>query len=565
MRAWLSVLLLLLALPASAAEGKRVALVAGNSAYQFVPVLPNPSKDATAVAKALAAVGFDVTLATDRTTASLKIDVDNFIKEVEEAGPGATAVVYYAGHGVQLDGTNYILPVDAKLGKDLEATKEAVSLSDILKRLDATGATTKIVILDACRDNPFTGAWAPGLAMVENRGAGKGENGLARVESKGGTLVSFATAPGATASDGAGDHSPYTTAFLKMMQEPGVPAEQVFKRVRVAVYDATSGAQTPWETSSLTTNFMFVPAKGGQAIGSAIEQEAYAGKLKPTRAAFLAVAFEEAIRVALIWDTPDVYRIFLDAWGADPRSVAIHRGLSLRQMETAWLFAVTEGTREAYDAFFALYPGAHADELRRLTVAAPRRGDLKTASICVPERNSPKLPLGNQPPQKRTELPPQQPLNQPPVEIVPERPVQVIPERPIRVVIPERPIKVIPDRPIKVDPVPDRPKVDPVPPGRGETGPGKPPKRPGVTIGTRPTFDPNLVRTPKRFVDQTSSIPKRVITNPGLSRGSFQPNGVSAQRLQSVQRFQPVQRFQGMSMGRASSFGGGRGFGGRLR
>ncbi len=185
MRAWLSVLLLLLALPASAAEGKRVALVAGNSVYQFVPVLPNPSKDATAVAKALAAVGFDVTLATDRTTASLKIDVDNFIKEVEEAGPGATAVVYYAGHGVQLDGSNYILPVDAKLGKDLEATKEAVSLSDILKRLDATGATTKIVILDACRDNPFTGAWAPGLAMVENRGAGKGENGLARVEFEG--------------------------------------------------------------------------------------------------------------------------------------------------------------------------------------------------------------------------------------------------------------------------------------------------------------------------------------------------------------------------------------------
>ena len=357
--------------------------------------------------------------------------------------------------------------------------------------------------------------------------------------------MSFATAPGGTASDGAGDHSPYTSAFLKMMNEPGVPAEQVFKRVRVAVYEATSGAQTPWETSSLTTNFMFVPAKAGQAIGSTMEQEAYAGKLKPTRTTFLTVSFEEAIRVALIWDSADVYRIFLDAWGADPRSVAIHRGLSLRQMETAWLFAVTEGTREAYDAFFALYPGAHADELRRLVLTAPRRGDLKTASICLPERNSPKLPLGNQQPQKRTELPPQQPINEPPVEVVPERPVQVIPERPIRVVIPERPIKVVPERPIKVvDPIPERPK------------------RPVIVVKTPPKLDPGLGRPPRGSVDQGSTIPKRVIANPNLARSTFTSNSVS------VQRFQSAQRFQSMSMGRAASFGGGRGFGGgglRLR
>ena len=325
--------------------------------------------------------------------------------------PEPTAVVYYAGHGVQLDGTNYILPVDAKLGKDIEATKEAVSLSEILKRLDATGATTKIVILDACRDNPFTGAWAPGLAMVENRGAGKSESGLARVESKGGTLVSFATAPGATASDGAGDHSPYTSAFLKMMNEPGVPAEQVFKRVRVAVYEATSGVQTPWETSSLTTNFMFVPAKAGQPIGSTIEQEAYAGKLKPTRAGLPHRGVRGSHpRRAHLGHSRCVSHLprrvgRRPALGRDPpRPVAA-------SMETAWLFAVTEGTREAYDAFFALYPGAHADELRRLVPTAPRRGDLKTASLCVPDRNAPKLPLGNQPPQKRTELPPQQPIN----------------------------------------------------------------------------------------------------------------------------------------------------------
>jgi uncharacterized caspase-like protein len=209
--------------------------------------LPNPANDAAATKAALEQAGFEVVHVADANLAAMRATLDSFARKVEQAGAGSSAVVFYAGHAVQMAGVNYLLPIDIKPEKSTDMPALAVSLGDILKRLDLTGATTKIVILDACRDNPFaTAGRARGLAMALIDGAGRDdEAGLARIESKGGTLVAFSTSPGSTAADGAGEHSPFAAAFLKLVREPGLPVEQLFRRVRLAVHDATGGEQTP--------------------------------------------------------------------------------------------------------------------------------------------------------------------------------------------------------------------------------------------------------------------------------------------------------------------------------
>jgi hypothetical protein len=401
----LSALLVMLAMTggavAQAESGKRVALVIGQSAYMSVVALPNPARDAAAVAEALEKTGFKVQRATDRSLAALKADIDAFVKNVQQAGPGATALFFYGGHGLQRDGVNYLLPIEAKIGKGEELPGQAIALSDILRRLDATGAATKIVILDACRDNPWTptaSELARGLAMVLTADnvapAPKGESGLARIEARSGTFVAFSTSPGATASDGSGDNSPYAAALLKLIPEPGLPIEQVFKRVRMSVHDATSGGQTPWETSSLTTNFIFVA--GAPAEESGIEAKIFS-KNRPTRTTFVPLSADEAYQLVVAWDAPDIYRMFVDIYPNDPRALAVHRSLSLRQQEMSWAEAVRENTADGYAAFLRLYPDSpHTVEARRLQLAAPRR-NLTTAALCLPgQNNPPAIPLGKQ-------------------------------------------------------------------------------------------------------------------------------------------------------------------------
>ncbi len=414
----LSAFLLLLWTTASATAqadaGKRIALVVGQSAYTSVVALPNPARDAAAVSDALEKSGFKVQRATDRSLATLKADIDAFVKAVQQAGPGATALFFYGGHGLQRDGVNYLLPVEAKIGKGEELPGQAIPLSDILRRLDATGAATKIVILDACRDNPWVQTapeLARGLAMVltaDNAAPPpKGESGLARIEARSGTFVAFSTSPGATASDGSSENSPYAAALLKLIPEPGLAIEQVFKRVRMSVHDATSGVQTPWETSSLTTNFVFIP--GTPLADSGADAKIFA-KERPTRSTFVALGADDAYQLAVVWDTPDIYRIFVDVYGSDTRALAVHRSLSLRQQEMSWAEAVRENSFEGYAAFLRLYPDSpHTLEAQRLQVSAPRR-NLTTASLCLPgQNNSPVVPLGKQrraePPAKKVKPP----------------------------------------------------------------------------------------------------------------------------------------------------------------
>jgi uncharacterized caspase-like protein len=310
--------------PALAANG-RVALVVGNGAYRTVPALLNPVRDADAVARTLGEAGFEVLLATDLDLASLRERIYAFAAKVEAGGAEGTAVLFFAGHAVQLNGTNYLLPVDAQLMAAKDAPAQALALSDILKRLDSTRAGTKIVILDACRDNPFPSGseTGRGLALVGGTGGEgeAGEAGLARIESKGGTLVAFSTSPGATASDGEGASSPYAGALLDHMGESGLAVEAVFRRVRVAVQQATNREQTPWETSSLTREFTFFgagPDPSAGAASSSFSRRAF--EVSATRGVLARRSVDEAYEIAVHADTIEGYRAFLDVYSDDARA-----------------------------------------------------------------------------------------------------------------------------------------------------------------------------------------------------------------------------------------------------
>jgi uncharacterized caspase-like protein len=227
----------------------RVALVVGNSTYAHAPWLANPASDARLMAETLSKLGFAVMLETDVTQAGLRRALATFTDAVAAAGSDSIAFFYYAGHGVQLDGRNYLVPVDAAVGNARDVVLGSVSASDLLQTLELAGGNANLVILDACRDNPFRRA-TRGLSL-----------GLARMDAPVGSIIGYATGPGQTALDGNGAHSPYTQALTDALLVPGLAIEQVFKQVRRRVYERTGGAQTPWEESSLIQEVVL----GGEA------------------------------------------------------------------------------------------------------------------------------------------------------------------------------------------------------------------------------------------------------------------------------------------------------------
>lgn len=235
-----------LALAWSSAQAQRVALVIGNGAYQHAPRLTNPVNDARAIADALERLGFRVTARYNHGRRGMAAA----LREFGESLAGAeVALVFFAGHGMQAarggtNAENYLLPVDARLADIRDLEDEALSLGRVLDRLD--GAASRIVILDACRDNPLI-QQTRGLA--ETRSVARG---LAPVTSAPrGTLVAFSTAPGALALDGRGANSPFTAALIEHLPTPGLEVRQVLTRVRERVHANTNGAQTPWNTDGL--------------------------------------------------------------------------------------------------------------------------------------------------------------------------------------------------------------------------------------------------------------------------------------------------------------------------
>ncbi|HEX3951667.1 MAG TPA: caspase family protein [Steroidobacteraceae bacterium] len=222
----------------------RIALVIGNSDYSSGP-LPNPANDAKMIGATLSNLGFEVIARRNADQNTMKRAIQEFGSRLEKAGPSAVGLFYYAGHGVQLNGRNYLIPTTAQIEREGDVEIEAVSADWVIEQMRYARNRLNIVILDACRNNPFT------------RSMRSVDHGLASMDAPAGILIAYSTAPGAVAADGSGRDSPYTEALSQAMRELHEPVEQVFKHVRVGVMSATSGKQVPWESSSLTGDFYF--------------------------------------------------------------------------------------------------------------------------------------------------------------------------------------------------------------------------------------------------------------------------------------------------------------------
>jgi uncharacterized caspase-like protein len=248
--------------PASggSADERKAALVIGNSAYR-VGVLKNPVNDARAVAESLRAMGFEVTLCENT---SLREMIEAFRQFSLSTRSAQVRLVFYAGHGLQMKGRNYLLPVDTEITAEDEVVAKSADLNELLERMGASKQGINIVILDACRNNPFSGSDIVGPDGRRLKFRGATPSGLAPVEAPLGSMVAFSTAPGGVALDNPGEkNSLYTKYLLATMKSPGLPIELLFKQVRLGVARETGRVQVPWESSSLTGDFCFMPdAKG---------------------------------------------------------------------------------------------------------------------------------------------------------------------------------------------------------------------------------------------------------------------------------------------------------------
>ena len=244
---------------ATALAEKRVALVIGNSNYQNAPPLKNPLNDAEAVAKLLTRLGFDVVKGIDLTDRDFARTISTFAKRLDQGADAA--LFFYAGHGLQVKGKNYLVPVDAELASEASLDFETVRLQTILSLMERT-RRTNLVFLDACRNNPMARNLARNMGT---RSAAIGR-GLARVETGVGTLIAYSTQPGNVALDGEGFHSPFAKALLKHSEKPGLEIEGLMRQVRQDVITETNGAQVPWNHSSLTRTFVFRPKAKTAAV-----------------------------------------------------------------------------------------------------------------------------------------------------------------------------------------------------------------------------------------------------------------------------------------------------------
>jgi hypothetical protein len=236
----------------------RLALVIGNSAYSAAP-LRNPVNDASDFADALRASGFEVTRLENANLREIRAALRDFGDKLKRQG--GVGLFYFAGHGMQVKGRNYLIPVGAQIEREDEVEFESLDANLVLEKLDSAGNRFNIVILDACRNNPFA------------RSFRSGTQGLAQMDAPSGTVVAFATSPGSVASDGGGRNGLYSQHLIESVHEPGLKIEEVFKRVRAAVRRDSAGRQTPWESTSLEGDFYFHPVDVAAAETARKQQE----------------------------------------------------------------------------------------------------------------------------------------------------------------------------------------------------------------------------------------------------------------------------------------------------
>jgi uncharacterized caspase-like protein len=306
----------LLPLSPAAAVERRVALVIGNGAYKVAPALPNPTIDGKAVAAAFKRLGFEVIEGYDLTVVQMRAKLAEFSAVIPDS---KAAVVYYAGHGVSVDEENFLVPTDLALKSPTDLDLNAISLSLVLKQMKRE-ERVNVVILDACRDNPFAAELARGStrALVVDRGLSRVESDLAK-----GTLLAFASDPKSAALDGnPGENSPFTKALLHHLEDPGASIDTVMNRVRAEVWAETKNKQMPWVNTSIIGEFILSPQLAALETGPAealpaqgAGAQSAAGAVSPLRP-----SQERLAQETRLWDsaeranTADDYQAYLDAY-----------------------------------------------------------------------------------------------------------------------------------------------------------------------------------------------------------------------------------------------------------
>jgi hypothetical protein len=444
----------------SAFAESRLALVIGQSAYRSVPALPNPANDARAVTQMLTDSGFEVSTAADLSQGQMREAVSDFAGKVAAKGADTVALVFYAGHGLQIDGENFLVPIDIDPKREADIPIQAVRLNDILNTLTSVPSKMRILMLDACRNNPF-----PDLKTAGG--------GLAIVDAKvgaPGTFLSFSTSPGAVAEDGSGSNSPYTNALLAAGKEQNIPIEETFKRVRLAVNKVTEGRQTPWDSSSLTEDFRFSGASVAGPKPAAAPKKSVAEWTRDLKGK----PVEAANELIVADGTDEAYEAFAGLFPQTALGRLARDWLVRHRRMVAWNDAVLINTASAYRSFLEKFPDSDLSATaRKLELRLRNRPEftpaVAAANAALPQNVAlagPTCPCNVQPPQ----------------------PLKV--NAPVRRVEPDPPKKRVDRKPRRPDPDDDvvvvrrpPPRVVYDPPPREVYEPSRPPVSIGIGIG----------------------------------------------------------------------------------
>lgn len=342
------------------AQERRVALIIGNSDYQQVTPLDNPGNDATDLHVALEGLGFEVLLGLDLTSAEMSELANKFVAGLDTAD---VALFYYAGHGFQVGGQNYLVPVDAEIQTPQDVQNQTIRLTDILSKMEQAPGI-KFVFLDACRNDPFEGA----VAAVSE--------GLARIGNARDFMISFATQPDNVAYDGSGRNSFFTSALLSHIYTPGLDISDLMINVRKDVLAATGGRQIPWENSSLTRQFRFDPRPDAGSAETLLWQVA-ANAGDPQLMELYAERYPQGAHVAEVL-------AFLDP--ANP-GAPLSRDYSPQerdaQEERLWQLARRSRMRPLVEFYIEKYPnGTYLGDASRLIATLPAEGDAGSGRLC---------------------------------------------------------------------------------------------------------------------------------------------------------------------------------------